>query len=348
MISRIRRRLLRTPLFYKILWANIAIVGLGAVGGTMITIWHVTSFPNGVHYELIAFFAGAGVLISVIVNQWVLRKALDPLDRLQAAVDAIRTGQPDVRVTLGENSDERFDRLADTFNLMLEQLAQDAREMQQLSRQILQAQEDERYRLARELHDEAAQSLTSLLVHIRLLERANNPTEAQRHVQELRELTARALEDVRRVALDLRPTILDDLGLAAALEWRIDEFKKHDGIRASISIDGLDRRLPRDAELVLYRVGQEAISNINQHAVATEVQVVLRREDDICILQVRDDGIGFDPAHAIPRAGHGLGLVGMRERIAMIGGELEVISRPGAGTQITARVPWTNGKGLSR
>ena len=342
MISRTRQRLLRTPLFYKILWANIAIVGLGAVGGTMITIWHVTTFPDDIHYELIAVFAGIGVLISVIVNQWVLRKALDPLDRLQAAVDAIRTGNPDVRVALGEISDERFDRLADTFNLMLEQLAQDARERQQLSRQILQAQEEERYRLARELHDEAAQSLTTLLVYIRLLERAKNPDEAQRHIQELRDLTARALEDVRRVAVDLRPTILDDLGLTAALEWRVDELNKHNGVHASIAVDGIDRRLTRDTELVLYRVGQEALSNVNRHAAASRVKVFLRREGGLCVLQVIDNGAGFDPAQVDQRDGRGLGLVGMRERIAMIGGELEVTSQPGAGTEITARVPWTS------
>lgn len=346
-ITRIRQRLLRTPLFYKILWANVAIVGLGAVGGTMITIWHVTSFPNDVHYELIALFAAVGMVISFFVNQWVLRKALDPLDRLQAAVDAIRAGKSDVRVQLGDNSDERFDRLADAFNQMLEQLAQDAREMQQLSRQILQAQEDERYRLARELHDEAAQSLTSLLVHIRLLERAKDPVEAQHHVQELRELTARALEDVRRVALDLRPTILDDLGLAAALEWRVDEFNKLEGVRATITVTDLDRRLPRETELVLYRVGQEALSNVSRHAAASEVKVTLRRDERHCVLEVADNGKGFDPLWVNPQTGHGLGLVGMRERVAMVGGELEVTSRPGAGARITARVPWPNGNGQS-
>lgn len=347
MSKELRRRLLRTPLFQKILLANIAIVAFGAVGGTMITIWHVTVFPDDLHYPLIVLFAGVGVVISFFVNQWVLRKALDPLDRLQEAVDEIRRGKPDVRVVLGEISDERFDRLAGAFNQMLEQLAQAAREMQQLSRQILQAQEDERYRLARDLHDEAAQSLTSLLVHIRLLERASNPAEAQRHVQELRELTARALEDVRRVALDLRPTILDDLGLAAALEWRVDEFNKQDGMRAAISVERMEQRLPRDTELVLYRVGQEALSNVGRHAAACEVNVALRREDGWCILQVADNGVGFDPAHINTRDGHGLGLVGMRERVAMIGGELEVASRPGAGARITARVPWSPSQGQS-
>jgi two-component system sensor histidine kinase UhpB len=272
----------------------------------------------------------------------VLRRALDPLDRLQTAVDAIRGGKTDVRVALGEISDERFDRLADAFNLMLEQLAHDAHALQQLSHQILQAQEAERYRLARELHDEAAQSLTTLLVYIRLLERAKNPDEAQRHVQELRELTSRALEDVRRVAVDLRPTILDDLGLMAALEWRIDELNKLNGVQAEITTEGMDRRLPRDVELVLYRVGQEALSNVHRHAGARAVKVSLRRAGALCMLRVADDGGGFDPLQVEQQAGHGLGLVGMRERVAMVGGELEVTSQPGGGTQIVARIPWTS------
>ena len=121
-----------------------------------------------------------------------------------------------MRLRAGVLSDERFDRLAATFNQMLDTLEQDARQLHQLSQAILQAQEDERQRVARELHDEAAQALTSLLVRLRLLERADDPAAARQHIQELRALTARALEDVRRVALELRPTILDDLGLADA------------------------------------------------------------------------------------------------------------------------------------
>ncbi|MEJ5247311.1 HAMP domain-containing sensor histidine kinase [Caldilinea sp.] len=345
MIAKLRRRLLHTPLFYKILWANIAIVALGAVAGTIITVWHVTAFPDQEHYPLIALFAGAGVVISVLVNQWVLRKALEPLDRLQTAVEAIRSGSRNVRVELGDNSDERFDRLAEAFNQMLEQIEHDSQRLRQLSHQILQAQEEERRRLAHELHDEAAQSLTSLLVHIRLLERAQNPAEAQRHIQELRELTARALEDVRRVALDLRPKILDDLGLAAALEWRVDELNKAHGLQASITIEGMERRLPREMELVFYRIAQEALSNVCRHAQAKKVAVSLHSDGRRCILEVVDDGVGFDASRLDGRKGDGLGLIGMRERIAMIGGSLEIASRPGAGTRIKAQAPWPQTEG---
>jgi two-component system sensor histidine kinase UhpB len=335
-----RRALLRTPLFYKILFANLAVVTLGAVAGTVLTVWHVVTFPDDLHLQLIVLFAVAGLAISFAVNSWVLKRALEPLDRLQQAVDDVRSGEANTRVALTDNSDERFDRLADTFNQMLGQLERDAEEMQQLSRQILQAQEDERFRLARELHDEAAQALTSLLVHLRLLERAHDPAEAQKRVQELRELTAHALEDVRRVALDLRPTILDDLGLGPALEWRIDEFNKHGGLQATITIQGLEERLPPDVALALYRVAQEALSNAGRHAQARHIGVMVAGQPGQIVLEVCDDGVGFNPT-ALPADGghHGLGLLGMRERMRMIGGELAIVSGPGRGTQVRASAP---------
>jgi two-component system sensor histidine kinase UhpB len=340
----LRRRLLRLPLFYKILIANLAIVGLGAFAGTVITVWHVRAFPGDPHYELIALFALAGLVISFLVNNWVLKRALDPLDRLQDAVDEVRRGAPAVRVALGDVSDDRFDRLADTFNQMLAQLEQDALEMQQLTRRVIQAQEEERHRLAHELHDEAAQALTSLLVRLRLLERARTPDEAQQRVQELRELTAAALEDVRRVALDLRPTILDDLGLGPALEWRVDEFNKEGAARATIAVAGLEHRLPRETELALYRVGQEALTNVGRHACAAHVHVALERSDGYVALEVKDDGAGFDPERVRPGEGHGLGLLGMRERIVTVGGALQIDSAPGRGTAIRAQVPLRTGE----
>ena len=331
--------LLRIPLFYKILLANVFIVALGAAVGTSVTVWYVGHYPGQVYIQLIAVFALCGLAVSFVVNNWVLKRALAPLDRLQAAVDEVRSGAQNVHVALGQVTDDRFDRLLDTFNQMIAELELSRQQMQQISRMILQAQEEERYRLARELHDEAAQSLTSLLVRLRLLERARNPEDAQQRVQELRELTARALEDVRRVALDLRPTILDDLGLAPALEWRVDEFNKSGALQATITVSGMDRRLPRDTELALYRVGQEALSNVSLHAHACQVDLDLRRSSDDVVLSVRDDGVGFDPQCVQPATGHGLGLVGMRERLATVGGVLTIEAQPGRGASIVARIP---------
>lgn len=347
MWQNLQHTLLRIPLFYKILLANCAIVAAGAVVGTVTTVWHVRQYPNDVHYELIAFFTAAGVVASILVNNWVLKRALAPLDRLQDVVDEVRLGHTDVVVDPGITSDERFDRLADTFNQMLARLEEDARQMQRLSRQILQAQEEERHRLARELHDEAAQALTLLLVRLRLLERAHTPEEAQQRVQELRELTAQALENVRRVALDLRPTILDDLGLGAALEWRVDEFNvefsRGSGTHATLEVCGLDERLARDVELIFYRIAQEALSNVARHADAEQVCVSLVHAEGILTLAVSDNGCGFDLAkarHPFHADGHvGLGLLGMRERLGIINGELQIESTLGKGTHIVARAP---------
>jgi two-component system sensor histidine kinase UhpB len=337
----LRQRLLGIPLADKILIANSAIVAAGAIAGTIITVWHVRQFPDDIHYGLILLFGAVGIVISYLVNNWIVQRALEPLDRLQNAVDEVRAGERSVRVVLSDNSDERFDRLADTFNQMLARLEENAVELQQLSRRLLQAQEEERHRLARDLHDEAAQALTSLLVHLRLLERAHTPDEAQARVQELRELTAQALDDVRRVALDLRPTILDDLGLGPALEWRVDEFGRADGVRATVTINKLERRLPRETELALYRVGQEALSNVVKHADARTVSVRLSQTNGDVTLEIVDDGRGFDPEH--PHAGKapGLGLVGMQERMAMVGGRLVIETTPGQGAKILARAPIT-------
>jgi two-component system sensor histidine kinase UhpB len=344
----LRRRLLRRPLFDKILFANLAVVGLGASAGTIITIWHVRAFPNDLHLELIILFAIAGVILSYLVNRWVLRRALAPLDNLQTAVDRVRSGEVNVHVQMGEVSDERFDRLAETFNAMLLRQEENAAEMQGLTRRLIGAQEEERLRLARELHDEAAQSLTSLLVRLRLLEHAHTPEEAQARVHDLRALTASALEDVRRVSLDLRPTILDDLGLGPALEWRVDEFNKEGATQGQVTVRGVEARMPRETELALYRVGQEALSNVHRHAGATRVEVNLVRANGTVTLEVRDNGIGFDPTAVRGPAtttpvtrGCAMGLLGMRERMAIVGGELLVESAPGQGALIRAVVPVT-------
>ena len=139
------------------------------------------------------------------------------------------------------------------------------------------------------------------------------------------------------MALDLRPTILDDLGLGPALEWRVDEFTEASGIEATIQIDGLSQRLPRDIELAFYRIGQESLSNITRHAQAKHVTVSLRRENGHLSLEVIDDGVGFDPAGVKPtHTPRGLGLLGMRERMAMINGHLMIESQPGQGTRVVA------------
>jgi two-component system sensor histidine kinase UhpB len=328
-------RLARVPVLYKILGANLAIVAVGAALGTAITLRHGARHPGEPHYGLMVGFIAAGLAVSLVANYLILRAVLRPLDHLQRAVDAVREGQVGVRVAREGLTDERFDHLIDTFDRMIDTQEAHAEQLRRLPGQILRAQDEERRRIARELHDEAAQSITSLLVRLRLLEQAETPDLAQQRVRELRELTARALDDVRRIAVELRPSVLDDLGLADALHAYVDGLNRGGGIRVMFTAEGLDGRLPPDTELALYRVAQEALTNVRRHARAAQASVRLRRDGDAVVLEVEDDGAGFEPRSVEPE--RGLGLAGMRERMALVGGELTVRSGLGQGTIITAR-----------
>lgn len=208
---------------------------------------------------------------------------------------------------------------------------------------VIEAQEDERARVARDLHDEIGQALTSVLLALRLVEGALSDTspdvaEARQRVGEVRELAVAALADVRRLAFDLRPTVLDDLGLAVALEGLAQHFTQRHGIALEVAVDGLadPPRLPAPVETVVYRVVQEALTNVARHAQARSVSLVVRRSTARLRAVIEDDGAGFDPARPAPQA---LGLLGMAERAAAVGGTVEIASRPQAGTTVMLEVP---------
>jgi len=212
-------------------------------------------------------------------------------------------------------------------------------QIQEMSSRILTAHEEERKRIARELHDDTAQAITSILVRLRLLERSTEDAAVLKNVEELRELTSGALDSVRRMAMDLRPASLDDLGLVPALQSYAEQFSQSTPIAVSVEVEGLGRRLPRDVELVLYRVFQEALTNVSKHASAKTALVQLKRQRNEVTLVIEDDGDGFDPGEYNPTQGSGLGLFGMRERLTLVGGAVQVESEKGKGTKIEARVP---------
>jgi signal transduction histidine kinase len=220
------------------------------------------------------------------------------------------------------------------------------RRIQEMSSQVLTAHEAERKRIARELHDDTAQALTSILVRLRLLERSSEDEDVLRNAEELRDLTSSALDSVRRMAMDLRPASLDDLGLVPALEAYADKHSHHWPIRIDLQVKGLRRRLPREVELVLYRVAQEALTNVAKHAAAKTARVHLARRRNEVTLVVEDDGAGFEMDKVRRMQGAGLGLFGMRERLALVGGDVEVESRVGGGTKVTARVPLARRRAL--
>jgi two-component system, NarL family, sensor histidine kinase DevS len=199
-------------------------------------------------------------------------------------------------------------------------------------RRVVAGQEVERRRLARELHDETGQALTSILLGLRALEEANNDVE----VDNLRELVVATLQDVRRLAVQLRPKALDDFGLVPALERLVQTFSESSGIGVELEAQIGEERLPSDVETTVYRIVQEALTNVVKHAEATRVSILLVRRDATVTAVVEDDGLGFNPEAA---GEDSLGLEGMRERVELHEGRMTVETAPGSGTTLRVEVP---------
>ena len=201
---------------------------------------------------------------------------------------------------------------------------------------VVAAQELERKRLARELHDETGQALTSILLGLKPLEQAIRDDEGRAALASLRELVVSTLRDVRRLAVELRPTALDDFGLVPAIERLAETFGAQTQIRVDLESSLGAERLPAGIETTIYRIVQEALTNVVKHAGASRVSILLTMRDDAVAAVIEDDGVGFDPAAV---AEGGLGLVGMRERVGLVGGRLRVESAGGAGATLVAEVP---------
>src|SRR5262245_53169871 len=232
----------------------------------------------------------------------------------------------------GRFSDDDL-RLAETFAAraaiavdLSQRVARDA------LRRVVAAQELERRRLARELHDETGQALTSVLLGLKAIEEASSPEETRAAGAELRALVVQTLQDVRRLAVELRPRALDDFGLVPALERLTGSLAEHTGIAIDFESSLADERLPSELETALYRIVQESLTNIVKHARATRTSVLVARREGVVAVVIEDDGAGFDPG----RPAEGLGLLGMRERAELVGGTLTIESREGGGTTILA------------
>jgi two-component system, NarL family, sensor histidine kinase DevS len=205
-------------------------------------------------------------------------------------------------------------------------------------RRVVDAQELERARLARELHDETGQALTSILLGLKHLDDVIETDDAREATAALRELVVTTLQDVRRLAVELRPSALDDFGLVPAIERLAGTLAEQSELVVDLEARLGEQRLPAEAETALYRIVQEALTNVVKHASARRVSITLVRKEGFAVVVVEDDGLGFDPRTT--RTGS-LGFVGMRERVELVGGRLTVESAPGAGTTIAAEVPVT-------
>jgi len=209
----------------------------------------------------------------------------------------------------------------------------------ELLKKVISAQEEERRRIARELHDETGQILTSLLVGLKVMEEAEDLSEARRLAGELKGMVSQTLEAVQDLALELRPSALDDLGLVAALERYVRSYRKTFDLNVDFQTVGLDgKRLAPQVETELYRIVQEALTNVARHAQAQHVSVLLEERGQDLVVIIEDDGRGFDVREVL-EAGRSLGLHGMRERAELLGGRLVVEARPGVGTTVFVQIP---------
>ncbi len=216
------------------------------------------------------------------------------------------------------------------------------RRFRRLAKAVWRVQEDERRRLARELHDGIGQTLVALKNQLEgLSSRLSEAPELKTPLDKATELASHALEDTRELSRLLRPPVLDDLGLAAALNWLSRTVGKQFGLKVEREIDGLETAPAKELETVLFRIAQEALTNAAKHAEAKSVRVALTERPRSLVLAVSDDGSGFDVAAALQRTGDrtGVGLRGMRDRVELFGGRLTVDSAPGRGTTVTAEVP---------
>lgn len=271
------------------------------------------------------------IALTFCVNLWMLQRRFAPLDHLIERIERIDPSERSTFELAGDPVKE-IDRLAQSFRRLLQRVDDERRRSGKL---VLRAQEEERKRVARDLHDEVNQALTAMLLRLEALAH-DVPPEHGDDVTELKRLATQTMDELLNLARQLRPTALDDHGLLPAIESQVRGFEDRNGIRARLETTGDPGLLDEEKQTVIYRVAQEALANAGRHAHAQSVGLALEIDGEAALLRVRDDGVGFDP---VASRGEGLGLGGMAERARLVGGELDLRSSPGSGTELTLRVP---------
>ncbi len=314
----------RTTLFWRLFGAYSGVLAL-AVAALIFAPIRV-SVPTALDEAGVLLI---GFVLALAISFVLLRRVLAPLERLTQLMRRIDPLVPGQRIEPGTGDDEVV-ALAHAFNDMLDRLEHERRDS---ALRALAAQERERRRIARELHDEIGQTLTGLVLRTETIARRGPPA-LRGDLEELREAARRGAEDVRSIAKGLRPEALDELGLQSALAALSSSLAGQSGLHVERALEtGLG--LSADEELVIYRVAQEALTNVVRHARASQVMLRLARREDGVVLTVADDGIG------LPRSATGdwTGIRGMRERALLIGADLVVRATPPRGTEVRLRIP---------
>lgn len=312
----------------QVVAANVVLVTLALLAASVAAGLDVSVAEQRWQFLILAL----AIVLTLCVNLWMLQRRFDPLERLVERMETLdpAAGGP---LDLGRDPVEEIDRLAAAFRRLLDRIDEERRRSGKL---VLRGQEEERRRVARDLHDEVNQALTGVMLRLEALAQ-DVPADRRPQVGEIKQLTGQAMDELLRLARQLRPAALDDHGLAPAIEAQVRGFAERTGASADLAIDGDPAALDDDTQIVVYRIAQEALSNAARHARPGRVQVRLRSGDDGTVeLSVRDDGDGFDP---LALDAGGLGLEGMAERARLAGGALELHTARGAGTELTLRLP---------
>jgi len=288
---------------------------------------------------LLLFAIGISTLvIGIALNQLVVKK-------LQHFVEAASLfGRGDFKRTISFKSDDEIKKLADSFNLMAKTLMDKMKlERKYLSR-IIDAQESERRRISQELHDEIGQALTAIKFNLDMIDK-DLPQASfvlRGRLAEAKSLSNQTLTAMRQLSMDLRPTMLDDLGLIPTLRWYIQNFSNRLNIYSHFEAIGFEEKLPPQIETAFYRIIQEALNNIAKHAEANRVEVLLEQRDSMIFASITDNGKGFDLEKVLhPESPErGFGIIGMQERVSLLDGHIDIQSRPGFGTHIRIEVPY--------
>ena len=322
-----RRRLGReNSLSGQVVAANVVLVTLTLLGASLAAGLDLTIQEQRWQFLVLAL----AVVLTLCVNLWMLKRRFGPLDHLIDQVEHVDPSQPSSFALSGERVAET-ERLARSFKRLLQRVEA---ERTRAGRLVFRAQEEERRRLARDLHDEVNQALTAILLRLEALSQ-EEPSRAG-ELGEVKRLVNQAMDELTGLARHLRPSALDDHGLVPAVRAQLQLFSASTGIQTSFSTRGDASELGDDEEIAVYRVAQEALTNAARHSGASQVEVELFTDERGTELRLSDDGDGFDPS---TRNGRGLGLEGMAERARLLGGELDVRSTRGRGTTVALRLP---------
>ncbi|MEA2457228.1 MAG: two-component system, NarL family, sensor histidine kinase UhpB [Thermoleophilaceae bacterium] len=317
----------------KSLAGQVVAVNVLLVVATLFAATAAANLNLAVHDERLSFLLLALTIVLVLlVNMMMLRRRFLPLERLIEQIEAVDSSTAEApALDGGDEKAEEVGRLAAAFERMLGRIEDERRQSGGL---VLRAQEEERRRLARDLHDEVNQALTAILLRLEALSQGA-PPELSSELTEVKRLVNQAMGELLQLARQLRPTALDDHGLLPAMATQVRRFAAQTGIKADLNARGESAKLAPDEEIAVYRIAQEALANVARHADASVVEIDLTAGEDGVELTVRDDGRGFDPAVEH----EGIGLSGMAERARLVGARFDVASQPGGGTALTLVVP---------